>query len=422
VKQLAAVESRVRDIARSAATVLAASGLVGTQALADPSPQGLRIQYFLPKTLATVTATYLLESCDGDPLTAPDGTPVQGQVTGIKFSTKFVLSTVAVADTTTAYYFDPGNLGSTRVMRNFTLQTDGNGVIKSINSQDEDRTAQAISNVVKTVVSIAALAALSPKALSTASACKPEVHAAVLRARAIKSELMELRTGGPAAKALTGKNLSDAISALATELGALQTGMLTVTSVVQETPPNAFGTITGAKPDIRDFAPLFTDLASASVTNAIDAVPNITATKLASWEAASATAGCKAPVIVPQPELVELALDDGKAGYSKTIVPMQQWGAPATLCLDIPLFKKRTVDLEWDSYGRINKLQYTAAARVETITGALSDTASQAATQFPGKTDSARLTQNATDLDNQIKIKQDTTCLNILDAGGTCPK
>jgi hypothetical protein len=199
----------------AAAIALALSGCQSLEAKKLALSDRVGIGYVLPFTQFAVTVTWKLDYCPATPLGA-------GESPVARIALKVDADATSAEDGDLAFIISPQDLQTLTNVTSFTAKwQDGSNMLSTINATSEDRTAQILGNVVKTVVKILPLVAgLAPPGGVRGSAvapvaCDPKAAAALAAAKAAKN-MLDQANDDVTAKT---KALADATAQLGTNPG-----------------------------------------------------------------------------------------------------------------------------------------------------------------------------------------------------------
>lgn len=406
---------------------------------------GASIQYKLPATSAEVKIELFLEKCEivaGDP----------------EIKIRNISSLKAVAGKRDETYSVSGDqLAASWIKRDINITTDERGVLKSINSTNEDRTVAALTNIVKTGVSIAKVALGVPSGAGFIPGppvevplfeCNEDTTDALKDITRLKVNLKSARERLAIARGngLLGLDHITKMNAIATEVVRVQNTKLKVEFSKKIKFPSAqeqvileldyakigkkwlnfypgitrspedvlheyFGVIWSAKP------------VSPQITRAY--VKKLKKTK--ACRAYVYTPNTNRGLIVVESTGLALLTEDKSDGVispaiSMTVkTPVGQWGDPDQLCIDARFGENRTTNLTYDKFGRRTSFAWKSNASVEGATGGMPSLIDGANTLYttlssPGdlaiqKAEVGRLT--IVQSYNQLKA-----CEAIIEAGG----
>ena len=391
------------------------------------------ITYSLPRTDALVKLGVTLKHCDAR---------------NAKYDSEVILISVVGAQDL-KYHISGEHLSSSKVKRGFSIGVSENGVISSISSSNADRTSAIVSNVLKSVGTVASMIA----AADGSSLCKPEVQDAISRVNAITAAIDSIKQNLSAVPPPMPtpeekkdyveqvKGFIEQINVLAGKLAALKTGILRVetsgkitlekdkfpsgyVSIALDEEPFEKWFVSKNKPKIsEEFGIEWSATIPAPAPTIVDVTPSQTKNSRIDREC-----GFEIPLPSPIPVRVDLRLAGShytnKTGPSATFYAAQL-NDPSSLCLDVGFGESRSVSLKFDRYGRTTEFSWNSEARGEAISGAVAGYSSSlagTAAALAGKSALALQKEEIDRLNTQKTLNQLRKCQAIIEAGGfTCP-
>lgn len=433
---------------------LASAVLLGGCQTTDPGPAA-SIQYRLPSTNVQARLTLDLQECNVI-LDGRETAPTRGHAVLAR------LSVTPIASRQDSIYSVSGiDLSHARIRREFALNVRPNGVIQSVNSTTDERSPEIIGNSLKLTAQLSQIIPVTTASnvLNNPLACRPEVRAAITRARLIEDQITYLRQQLISSNipAQADRETVEQINELAAELVSLRNGILrietTATSNLAFNPgPNSFS---GLTMNITPFVDWFDHRdnieervrTAGERREAVERITDLVNQQFAlAWTAAQAPAAirqhasetrdlrdCDFNIAIPDPTEYRISVTNfgtNLAGLRPAIinVPVGQWRSdetPYELCLDAGFGENRTVNLAFDEFGRTAKFTWNSDARVESVTAGLAGAvtaANSVADGFDGSNQLERDKAEIEELTTQRTLNQLRACQAILDAGGfTCP-
>ncbi|MCP4896621.1 MAG: hypothetical protein GY906_06550 [bacterium] len=395
--------------------------------------------YAHPRTDGLVTVGVVLKEC-GETLART------------KFDVDVKMVSKAGKDSTRTYHLSGSDLASYSIKRGLTIGVDDNGVIKSINSENSNRTAAIISNVIKTG------ATLVPSMVATeVTICKPEAKNAVDEANTLKDKIASLKASinSGSTPDQIEKNIKT-INRFAAELAALRTGILRVDTKgtfksdlkngEQAIPESGICTGTDGIPlDTKPFekwfdptfvtSTVFTDhfkITGCVTENAAPArvIPLVE-------KSTGRRRDCELQIELPNPASIKAQLtlvgpvyprvpgSNAPAPGPNMTMHAAQLNSTGTLCLDVGFGESRTVGMKFDSFGRKTEFTWNSEARGEAISGAIAGYASGLtgiADSLEGTSELAAQKEEIDRLKTQKTLNELRQCEAIIEAGGyECP-
>ena len=416
----------------------------------DQLPENLAraLSYHPPRTRVSLDGTLQLQECDAN---------------GVLASPSLSLTATGVADPNVTFSVDGSVLNSWTQKHDLTLELNDDGTLNSINVVAEDRTGAIVANVIKTLTSIASLAARS----GPFPACNSSTRLALQQSQRLADKIATLQST-LANSANNAKKVSEEIQALAERRAAIVAGKLTVTVSRAIDTEQAAGEIKwtlgdlaqwfAEDPDktpcklfsgaVRGFSTAAGDGCAAVATmfalrytatgNRPSSFPKDSPCNTTSPSFQASRSQCVNKLAFVEPPVGTIALiataESDFAGVSDgdTLTtlraPMGQWGSISYLSLNAKFAESRTLAATFDQFGRKKKLQITSAARAENATSALADAVAGAgdfakAIKPADKPSALEVLQGQNDLfEAKLKHNKYVSCQAILDAGGSeCP-
>ena len=354
--------------------------------------------------------------------------------------------TVSAVRSPARYHLVGGDLSGWFTSHDLALTSYETGALKTINSADSDRTFAVVTNVIKGIVSIAAIAGTpNPSGID----CSVPTKAALTALQSMKARRKQLAALLPGADPAKTQELAEAIAALDAEIGRVATSdaltfQLPAKSLdlmhkggtvewsnddmpasLMGAPPAKFAVAycldeqTGPEPSAKCSG----DLAAQGRTVAVAGT--------AAPAACGTDTRCSRTIVLREPKRAVLTLvgqgDAFGKVQGKTIkavaLPVAQWGNFTMLSTRVGLGRSRTVGFSLDEYGGKTSFAWKSDARAESITGGVAS-ALEPAAGLAGTIRGHELAEDKAELDRldtEHKLKAARACKAIEDAGGTCP-
>jgi len=406
---------RTKDIA--IATISSATLLLSGCAHGLFAGDAAAISYHLPRTVAVATLSATLTDCG---------------VTGPQAEATLTLAADAEAGPQRAIW--GSQLASARVARELTVETFDSGIIKSVNSTVVDMTPEIIGNVLKIALGAATMAATAGPPVPE---CQISVKSALKRAKVLTEQITALRD--TQSKWNRGGKISDpaayqkVLAALTDELAALRAGPLRIDVVARVPLPDNSDLGQGGLPiqwPIEPFGKFFVDPTREQIDAAFPARLFATARLAPFVDPQSPAAVCATGMKLPGPAHATLFLRGGQAigepGLGSTVsVPVQQWGTERTLCFDTGFGGNRTVQVDYDRFGRTTKLVWNSKATGVAASAAFAGYGEQLGGFIKAHKGASAVERQKAEIDSLEtlqKLNRLRACQEILARGGsTCP-
>jgi hypothetical protein len=394
---------------------------------------GAAITYYLPEATASVSVNLSVTDCTPDAQVKPE-----------------ITVAIVASQGSLNYRLEGGELASWNKTRDIYIALNENRSIKTVNAMSADKTGAIVTNVIKGVASIVAIAgAKTPTNLM----CSKETIAALEMTKVIQLRLKALRAS------LLGKDqrhveeVRQSIDSLANEFARLKNSKELMIPLPVKTidMTRAAGTIDWASTEI----PMAL-ISSAAAGNSsgpfklayclekAGSSPDATKCTLQHVTTLSANPvkqkapscpgdeNCKRTLVLREPETVLLTLVAAGSGFGNqqtkrlkaVTLPVPQWGEFSYLALDVGIAESRTVGVTLDEYGRRTAMSWKSDARAETLTGAVTselDAGSNLKKSIDGRELSKQKSEIET-LQTQQTLNKLKFCEDVIQAGGyTCP-
>lgn len=388
--------------------------------------------YVLPETSAKISLQIAVTGCD------PSAT----------FKLEPVV-TVAAVRGPDHYRLVGGDLSSWFKSHDLSLTSWDSGALKSLNSADADKTFSVITNVIKGVVSLAAIAGSSNP---TGITCSPQTKSALANLKALKDHREQLAKSLATSTAAYATGLAAAITATDAEIGRLATSeslrfelpakdvdLLHAGGEVAWDDDDLPTILTAAAGDAKKFSIAFCVAEQgAAEPEAKCSLNDAAKGKTVGMgverppRSCGSDANCSRTIVMREPVRAVLtfvgsgqAFDKRRGKAVKSVaLPIAQWGTISMLSTNVGLAKSRAVGFGLDEYGGRNSFTWKSDARADSLTGGAA-TALDAGATLTGKIRDADLTADKAELDRLDtgqKLAKARACQAILDSGGTCPK
>lgn len=376
---------------------------------------------------------------------------LQVSITGCQPSAMFKIEPVVVVAAVrgpTTYRLVGGDLSNWFKSHELAITSYDTGALKTVNSADADKTFGVITNVLKGVISVAAIAgAPVPSGID----CAPQTKLAVASVKALRERRSALAKSLETATPATAPGIAAAITAADAEIGRLAAS----DTLRFELPAKAVdlghagGEVAWSSDDMPEML-MAPPTGISAFTVAYCVGEQLTAEPEATCKLDQATAGkgeakggttpptscgsdtaCSRTIVMREPKRAVLTFVGKGQAFDKKIgkpvksvaLPIAQWGSVTMLSTSVGLAQSRTVGFGLDEYGGRNSFAWKSDARAETMTGGAA-TALETGAALTGKVRDASLTADKAELDRLEtgqKLAKARACQAILDSGGTCP-
>jgi|GEM_PF-3749512 len=426
------------------------------------TPSATNFTYYTPVSRVSLAGDLVLVRCDGG-------------VDGVRVSASLALAASAGANTSAPFTLHGSSLMSALQRRELAIELNDNGTLKSVNATSTDRTGTVVTNILKTIGSIAG-AILAPGNLvagndqgAPPSPCNSETRSALEQAAQFRAALDRLRRSLVGANPADIESIGARMELIAHQLALLITTQLTIPvsrqlelgdaptapglslpirwtigdlhrwfgnpgAAAACTPyPAAGGLFAGGGGDPCEAS---TDLLAMSYTIAADDVAPLEQRVSRSPCLAPSpgqAAECGRTVVMPRPARATVIVRTGTGNIAgqvsgailgRAVVPMPQWGYATYLPLDVRLFQSRSVGYTFNAFGERRSFKWNSEAAAENATGAILSSTEAAAgvvETVRGPTETARLTAENAELEARMTNNRLRLCEQaILQGATTC--
>jgi hypothetical protein len=421
--------------------LLSALALVGcctdnpSQSSGEPAPRDTAaIEYSVPETSAKLGVDVTITEC------SPKSAAEQYAMLKVE-----VTPTFAAVASKTRYRLVGADLSSWWTSHDLLITKYDSGTIKTVNSTSANRVLPAITNVIKGLVSVFAIAGSGNR---NGLNCSDEVRSALKAAKDLGVKVKAAQAGLTTASPASAVSMGAALTIYTNEIARIKTSApLHFTLKPQEVVfDKSAGYVDWPITDFPEKSFKADSLEPKSfrlvycLSEEVAGQPSCTvksadgAKSISNPAAPTSCVGdpnCTKTIVLRQPKqgILTVVLEgeaygdgQGKIALSKSF-PVAQWGEFSVLSSSVGLAENQTVSFSLDEYGSKTTFGWKSDARAESVTGGVGSVLDSTAT-LAGKLDGQDLAREKAEIDElqtQQKLNQLRACKAIIEAGGyTC--